>query len=151
MVHFAMQASKNPTGDFKGFLLVNPQFSNGGLFLHYYTKKLMLMTPEARVQVVLPDKIPLPSMITNVAAVKAKQALAASRGGGGGNGGGGGSGGGGGGGGGGSGGGGGATADLDLALDGASYVDAVRAGTLGRWSHACYLRTVFELVQMNGR
>ena len=32
----------------KRFLLLNPQLSNGGLFLHYYSKQRMLMDPDAR-------------------------------------------------------------------------------------------------------
>jgi len=67
MVHYAMAATQNPTADFKGFLLMNPQLSNGGLFLHYYTKELMLHSPAARTQVVMPDKVPLPSLITSTA------------------------------------------------------------------------------------
>ena len=39
MVDFAMKSSTNPTDDFKGFLLTNPVLVNGGLFLHYYSKK----------------------------------------------------------------------------------------------------------------
>jgi hypothetical protein len=38
-VHYAMTVTNNPTGLFKGFLLMNPQLSNGGMFLHFYTKK----------------------------------------------------------------------------------------------------------------
>jgi len=66
MVHYAMEATQNPTGDFKGFLLVNPQLSNGGLFLHYYTADLMLRSPHARTQVATPDKVPLPSVISSL-------------------------------------------------------------------------------------
>lgn len=66
MIHYAMEATKNPTGDFKGFLLMNPQLANGGLFLEYYNKRTMLNNPEARKQVVLPDKKPLPSLISQV-------------------------------------------------------------------------------------
>ncbi len=40
-----------PSGDFKTFLLLNPQLANGGMFLHFYSKKLMLQTAEARTQV----------------------------------------------------------------------------------------------------
>jgi len=65
MVHFAMESTANPTGDFKGFLLLNPQLSNGGLFLHYYSKELMLQSPDSRTQVALPDKRPLPSLISS--------------------------------------------------------------------------------------
>ena len=63
MVHFAIETSKNPTGDFKGFLVMNPQLANGGLFLDYYSKDLMLNNMESRKQFVLPDKKPLPSII----------------------------------------------------------------------------------------
>jgi ADP-ribosylation factor 1/2 len=66
MVHYAREATANPVGDFKTFLLLNPQLCNGGMFLHYYTKKLMLMTPDARTQVVLPDLRPLPSLLSPV-------------------------------------------------------------------------------------
>jgi hypothetical protein len=65
MVHYAIVATHNPSGDFKGFLLSNPQFSDGGLFLEYYEKKTMLHNPTAKEQVVLPDKKPLPSMVSN--------------------------------------------------------------------------------------
>eukprot|EP01038_Epipyxis_sp_PR26KG_P005144 gene5144-7164_t len=64
MVHYAMNATKNPNNQFKTFLLLNPQLSNGGLFLHYYSKQRMLMDAEARVSVLLPDIRPLPSLIT---------------------------------------------------------------------------------------
>lgn len=66
MVHYAMEVTANPTGDFKGFLFMNPQLSNGGLFLHYYSKELMLHSPAARMEVALPDKRPLPSLISGV-------------------------------------------------------------------------------------
>jgi len=64
MVHFAIMATKNPTGDFVGFLLMNPQLSNGGMFLEFYNKDTMLNNPTARKEVVLPDKKPLPSIIS---------------------------------------------------------------------------------------
>ncbi|GFR46884.1 hypothetical protein Agub_g8525 [Astrephomene gubernaculifera] len=75
MVHFAIASQKTPEGatpDFRLFLLLNPQLSNGGLFLHYYTKKLMLLTPESRTTVMLPDKRPLPSIITDLSALSIK-------------------------------------------------------------------------------
>lgn len=65
MVDYAMNSTNNPTNDFKGFLLLNPQLSNGGLFLHYYTNKHMNQNPDARTQVVLPDKLPLPSLLSS--------------------------------------------------------------------------------------
>jgi len=64
MVHYAINSTKNPTNDFKGFLALNPQLANSGLFLDYYNKDTMLNNPEARKQVVLPDKKPLPSIIS---------------------------------------------------------------------------------------
>jgi hypothetical protein len=63
MVHYAMEATVNPSGDFCGFLIMNPQMSNGGLYLEYYKKDTM-MSPTAKAQVVLPDIKPLPSMIS---------------------------------------------------------------------------------------
>eukprot|EP01114_Cavostelium_apophysatum_P022165 TRINITY_DN7928_c1_g1_i2.p1 TRINITY_DN7928_c1_g1~~TRINITY_DN7928_c1_g1_i2.p1 ORF type:complete len:515 (-),score=123.86 TRINITY_DN7928_c1_g1_i2:1030-2574(-) len=65
MVHYSMVATKNPTGDFLGFLVMNPGLMNGGLYLDYYTKDYILNNAEARKQVVLPDKKPLPSKIEN--------------------------------------------------------------------------------------
>lgn len=52
------------TSGFKRFLLFNPHLCNGGLFLHYYTKKLMLLNAEARTSVLLPDIRPLPSFLS---------------------------------------------------------------------------------------
>lgn len=72
MIHYAIEACKfgkknladaKPSTDFKQFLLLNPQLANGGLFLHYYSKELMLKTAESRLQVMLPDKRPLPSIL----------------------------------------------------------------------------------------
>jgi hypothetical protein len=68
IVHYAIIATFNPTGDFKGFLLSNPQLSNGGLFLEYYNKDTMLNNAKARTEVVLPDKKPLPSIIPHAIA-----------------------------------------------------------------------------------
>jgi hypothetical protein len=63
MVHFAMVASPGHGGAFRTFLLLNPQLANGGLFLHFYSQQRMLLDPDARVIVLLPDKRPLPSLI----------------------------------------------------------------------------------------
>eukprot|EP00198_Chlamydomonas_reinhardtii_P001466 XP_001690802.1 ARF-like GTPase ARLP2, atypical [Chlamydomonas reinhardtii] len=78
MVHFCIASMKAPQQqgkepDFKTFLLFNPLLTNGGLFLHYYSKDLMLKNPEARKQVVLPDKRPLPSLVTSVESIKQLQ------------------------------------------------------------------------------
>lgn len=63
MVHYAIVATKNPLNTFKTFLFMNPQLANGGMFLHYYSKKRMLLDPEARTTVLLPDLRPLPSLL----------------------------------------------------------------------------------------
>lgn len=65
VVHYAMIATKLPENSFKAFILMNPQLSNGGLFLQYYSKNLMLMDPNSRKEVVLPDIKPLPSLISS--------------------------------------------------------------------------------------
>ncbi|KAF5331379.1 hypothetical protein D9611_011916 [Ephemerocybe angulata] len=73
IVHFAIQhlpelirpaigADSYPTSeDFFRFLLVNPHVVDGGLWSEYYTKE-MIMNAEAKAEMVLPDKKPLPSM-----------------------------------------------------------------------------------------
>eukprot|EP01125_Pyxidicula_operculata_P002224 TRINITY_DN12133_c0_g1_i1.p1 TRINITY_DN12133_c0_g1~~TRINITY_DN12133_c0_g1_i1.p1 ORF type:complete len:545 (+),score=103.73 TRINITY_DN12133_c0_g1_i1:2-1636(+) len=63
MVHYAMVSTQNPTKTFKGFLIMNPIFANGGMFLEYYRKDTMLFTMKSRQEVVLPDKKPLPSLL----------------------------------------------------------------------------------------
>jgi ADP-ribosylation factor protein 1 len=63
VVHYAIIATKLPENTFKTFLVMNPQLSNGGLFLEYYTKDTMLMNPQSRKEVMLPDKKSLPSII----------------------------------------------------------------------------------------
>eukprot|EP00602_Paraphysomonas_sp_CaronLab_P008829 CAMPEP_0185018178 /NCGR_PEP_ID=MMETSP1103-20130426/987_1 /TAXON_ID=36769 /ORGANISM="Paraphysomonas bandaiensis, Strain Caron Lab Isolate" /LENGTH=539 /DNA_ID=CAMNT_0027547899 /DNA_START=74 /DNA_END=1693 /DNA_ORIENTATION=- len=65
MVHYAIVATRNPGKDFRSFLLLNPQLVNGGLFLHYYSKKRMLLDAEARTAVLLPDLRPLPSVLSS--------------------------------------------------------------------------------------
>jgi hypothetical protein len=64
----AAETAAAPLSDFKRFLLLNPQLANGGLFLHYYSKQRMLLDPEARSCVLLPDKAPLPSLLVDVGA-----------------------------------------------------------------------------------
>lgn len=66
LVDFAIASTKNHDGQFKTFLMMNPQLSNGGLPLHYYTKTLLFDSAESRKEVVLPDKRPLPSIVTNL-------------------------------------------------------------------------------------
>ncbi|CAF3922874.1 unnamed protein product [Adineta steineri] len=63
IVHYACEATKNPTNDFSGFLLMNPQILNEiDLPLTYY-KKDTLFSNQAKTAVVLPDIKPLPSII----------------------------------------------------------------------------------------
>lgn len=69
MIDYAMH--KKDYNHFKHFLLMNPVLSNGGLYLHYYTKKHIMMNPEARVTVLLPDIRPLPSIIPSTTSASA--------------------------------------------------------------------------------
>jgi hypothetical protein len=50
MIHFAIVQTGTQSDDWKTFLLMNPLLANGGLYLHYYTKDLMLMNPDSRVR-----------------------------------------------------------------------------------------------------
>ena len=61
-----LKRDNDETAGFKRFLLMNPQLVNGGLFLHYYSKKRMLMNAEARSSVLLPDLRQLPSLLLDV-------------------------------------------------------------------------------------
>mmetsp|Transcript_20151 Transcript_20151/g.28886 ORF Transcript_20151/g.28886 Transcript_20151/m.28886 type:complete len:554 (+) Transcript_20151:48-1709(+) len=63
MVHYAMSATVNINESFKTFLLLNPQLCDGGLCLKYYSKQRMFLDPLARTSVLLPDILPLPSLI----------------------------------------------------------------------------------------
>ncbi|KAG8700472.1 hypothetical protein FRC08_004689 [Ceratobasidium sp. 394] len=70
VVHFGMQSmprepepeDDDENKDFCRFLLLNPYVADGNLWADYYTKGVM-MTPEAKEQMVLPDKKPLPNLI----------------------------------------------------------------------------------------
>jgi hypothetical protein len=66
MIDYAMFQAGERGNVWKTFLLLNPQFANGGMYLHYYSKNVM-MTPTAKGEVVLPDKVPLPSLLSQVA------------------------------------------------------------------------------------
>ncbi|CAE8585276.1 unnamed protein product, partial [Polarella glacialis] len=63
MVHYAIEATANPLGDFKGFVLMNPQLVNSDLLLDYYTQDTIWHNLDARDEVVMPDKKPLPSLL----------------------------------------------------------------------------------------
>ncbi|KAG8736814.1 hypothetical protein FRC12_017432 [Ceratobasidium sp. 428] len=70
VVHFGIQSmpreseieDNEENKDFGRFLLLNPYVADGNLWADYYTKGV-IMTPEAKEQMVLPDKKPLPNLI----------------------------------------------------------------------------------------
>ncbi|KAF7303692.1 ADP-ribosylation factor [Mycena indigotica] len=64
LVHFGMQSTppSDKPGAFLRFLLVNPYVVDGGLWRDYYSKDIM-MSPQAKEGMVLPDLKPLPSLV----------------------------------------------------------------------------------------
>jgi ADP-ribosylation factor protein 1 len=63
IVHYAIEATRNPTNDFMGFLLMNPQLLNETeLPLTYYTKET-LFSSQAKTTIVLPDLKQLPNVL----------------------------------------------------------------------------------------
>lgn len=70
IVHFGMQsmpledtpAESGENADFCRFLLLNPYVVDGNLWADYYSKDV-IMTPNAKENMALPDKKPLPSVI----------------------------------------------------------------------------------------
>ncbi|KAH7341879.1 ADP-ribosylation factor [Rhizoctonia solani] len=70
IVHFGIQSM--PTEDiqtnygvnenFCRFLLLNPYVADGNLWVDYYSKDV-IMTPNAKVNMILPDKQPLPNLV----------------------------------------------------------------------------------------
>ncbi|KAL0957071.1 hypothetical protein HGRIS_003168 [Hohenbuehelia grisea] len=48
--------------DFARFLLMSPYVVNGNLWMEFYTKEV-IMTPQAKGEMVLPDKRPLPNLV----------------------------------------------------------------------------------------
>ena len=48
--------------DFSAFIMLNPYVTDGNLWSNYFSKVVM-MSPEAKSGVVLPDKKPLPNMV----------------------------------------------------------------------------------------
>ena len=72
IVHYACEATKNPTNDFTGFILMNPQLLNEtDLPLTYYTNDI-LFSKQAQANVSLPDRKPLPSIIPPAAPAPSK-------------------------------------------------------------------------------
>eukprot|EP00406_Dinophysis_acuminata_P018000 CAMPEP_0179342998 /NCGR_PEP_ID=MMETSP0797-20121207/70734_1 /TAXON_ID=47934 /ORGANISM="Dinophysis acuminata, Strain DAEP01" /LENGTH=459 /DNA_ID=CAMNT_0021057307 /DNA_START=66 /DNA_END=1442 /DNA_ORIENTATION=- len=66
MVHYAVEAARNPAGNFKAFLLLNPLLGNSQLLLEYYSQEAIWHNPEAQTQVVMPDKKRLPSLLSKI-------------------------------------------------------------------------------------
>ncbi|KAF8754331.1 SET (Su(var)3-9, Enhancer-of-zeste, Trithorax) domain [Rhizoctonia solani] len=70
IVHFGIQSmptddtqvSRRANEDFCRFLLLNPYVADGSLWEDYYSKDV-IMTTNAKENMVLPDKLPLPSLI----------------------------------------------------------------------------------------
>jgi len=69
MVHYAMESTAK-SSDFKSFLVMNPVLANSNLLLDYYTQEAVWQDPAAQTQVVMPDKRPLPSLLSDVSASK---------------------------------------------------------------------------------
>ncbi|CAM2715404.1 unnamed protein product [Rotaria socialis] len=63
IVHYAFEATKNPTNDFTGFLLMNPQLLNETEVPLSYYKKDTLFSSQAKITIVLPDLKQLPSIV----------------------------------------------------------------------------------------
>eukprot|EP01117_Protostelium_nocturnum_P005271 TRINITY_DN1922_c0_g1_i1.p1 TRINITY_DN1922_c0_g1~~TRINITY_DN1922_c0_g1_i1.p1 ORF type:complete len:395 (+),score=119.20 TRINITY_DN1922_c0_g1_i1:214-1398(+) len=63
MVDYArFQMKEEERGDFEKLLEQNIHLMNGGLFLQYYSKELMLLNQDSRKEFALPDIQPLPSI-----------------------------------------------------------------------------------------
>ncbi|CAF1644425.1 unnamed protein product [Didymodactylos carnosus] len=63
IIHYACEATKNPTNDFTGFLLMNPQLLNETELPLAYYKKDTLFSAQAKTAFVLPDLKQLPSIL----------------------------------------------------------------------------------------
>jgi len=55
-------STKAALDEFARFLLVNPHVVDGNLWSDFYSKDV-LMSPEAKTAMVLPDKKPLPNLV----------------------------------------------------------------------------------------
>lgn len=63
IVHYAIRATVNPTNDFTGFLLMNPQLLNETELPLSYYKRDTLFSNQAKTGMILPDVKPLPSIV----------------------------------------------------------------------------------------
>lgn len=82
MVHYGIRQTPGPyrkdgdvsageltADDFGLFLLVNPFFVDGNLWEDYYSREV-IMTPDAKATMTLPDKKPLPNIVAKELAPK---------------------------------------------------------------------------------
>ncbi len=69
IVHYASEATKNPTNDFTGFLLMNPQLLNETELPLTYYKKDTLFSNQAKTSIVLPDLKQLPNILPSSSSV----------------------------------------------------------------------------------
>jgi small GTP-binding protein len=72
IVHYACEATKNPTNDFMGFLLMNPQLLNETELPLTYYQKDTLFSNQAKTTVVLPDLKQLPSILPSSSSIHNK-------------------------------------------------------------------------------
>ncbi len=79
IVHYASETTKNPTNDFTGFLLMNPQLLNETELPLTYFKKDTLFSNQAKTTVVLPDIKQLPSILPSSASANNKTEKAVNR------------------------------------------------------------------------
>mmetsp|Transcript_15271 Transcript_15271/g.32979 ORF Transcript_15271/g.32979 Transcript_15271/m.32979 type:complete len:547 (-) Transcript_15271:480-2120(-) len=123
MAHYALESTANPLGDFRGFLLLNPQLANPDLLLDFYSQDTIWKDEKAKTEVVLPDIKPLPSLITPVEdGVKAEAAE------------------------------GGVRPPVTLAtMSDEAFVEHFTAGTLPSWGHETKLRAIYLLLGQEGR
>jgi small GTP-binding protein len=75
IVHYACEATKNPTNDFSGFLLMNPQILNETELPLTYYKKNTLFSDQAKKTIVLPDLKQLPSILPSSANNKTEKSV----------------------------------------------------------------------------
>ncbi|CAF4055393.1 unnamed protein product [Rotaria sordida] len=124
IVHYAFEATKNPTNDFTGFLLMNPQLLNENELPLSYYKKDTLFSSQAKITIVLPDVKQLPSILpassastNNMMAKKTDSTLESS---------------------------------VDE-LDDDEFLKQFESYTLKNWSHKTHIRMAWLYLTRNGR
>lgn len=117
-----MAASTIAANDFKSLLVTNPQLANGELVLELYSKDLMFNNAKSRTRVILPDKKPLPSLITSISSeCSHKGNKSPPR----------------------------ACALWEAADD--EFVMREELGLLSGWNHECLTQLIYRLLAVNGR